>query len=375
MDFSLTEEQQLLKNSARDFLNTECPKSVVRELEASESGHSPELWRKMSELGWMGLPLPEQYGGAEFSLLDLAILFEEIGRAAMPSPMFNNVVQGALPILDWGTEAQKSSLLPKVASGEMILTFAMAEPQVNYDARFVATKATLQGDGYSLSGTKLFVSYAHISDKILTVTRTSGSPGDEKGLTVFIVDAKASGVTVTQLENIAADKISEVVLDGVSVSSSDVLGKVDEGLAVVQSMLAKAAAIRCAEMVGGAQVEIEITADYTKTRHQFDRPIGTFQAVQHKLADMFIDVNGARWVTYQAIWRLTEGLSAERELAIAKAFTDIASQRIALGAQQLHAGIGFDKDYDIHFYYRRQKAFDLRLGTTAVHLATLADQI
>lgn len=375
MDFSLSEEQQLLKNSVRDFLNTECPKDTVRELEASESGHSPELWSKMSELGWMGLPFPEQYGGADFSLLDLAILFEEIGRAAMPSPMFSNIVQGALPILDWGTEDQKNSILPNVASGKMILTFALAEPQVNYDARYVATKAIPQGDGYLLSGTKLFVSYAHVADKIITVTRTSGSSGDEKGLTVFIVDAKTTGITVTQLENIAADKISEVVLDGVSVSSNDVLGKVDDGFEVVQTIVTKAAAIRCAEMVGGAQAEIEITADYTKTRHQFDRPIGTFQAVQHKLADMFIDVNGARWVTYQAIWRLTEGLPAEKDLAIAKAFTDIASQRIALGAQQLHAGIGFDRDYDIHFYYRRQKAFDLRQGTTAVHLATLADHL
>ncbi len=375
MDFSLSEEQQLLKNSARDFLNTECPKSVVREIEASESGYSEDIWKKMSEMGWMGLPLPEEYGGVEFSLLDLAVLFEELGRAAMPSPMFNSVVQGALTILDWGTEEQKKAILPKVASGESILTFAMSEPQVNYDARFVATKATPQGDGYSLSGTKLFVSYAHVADTILTVARTSGSPGDEKGLTVFIVDAKAAGVTETQLTNIAADKLSEVVLDGVAVSSGDVLGKVDEGLEIVQSVLAKSAAIRCAEMVGGAQAEIEITADYTKTRHQFDRPIGTFQAVQHKLADMFIDVNGARWVTYQAIWRLTEGLPAEKELAIAKAFTDIASQRIALGAQQLHAGIGFDRDYDIHFYYRRQKAFDLRLGTTTVHLGTIANQI
>lgn len=375
MDFSLSEEQQLLKNSARDFLNTECPKSVVREIEASESAHSPELWNKMAELGWMGLPLPEQYGGAEFSLLDLAILFEELGRAAMPSPMFSSIVQGALPILDWGTEEQKSSILPKVASGEMILTFAMAEPQVSYDARYVATKATTQGDSYSLSGTKLFVPYAHIADRILVVTRTSGSPGDEKGLTVFIIDARAPGITETQLINIAADKLSEVVLDGVSASSSDILGKVEDGFEVVQSILTKSAAIRCAEMVGGAQAELEITAEYTKTRHQFDRPIGTFQAVQHKLADMFIDVNGARWITYQAIWRLTENLPVEKELAIAKAFTDIASQRVALGAQQLHAGIGYDRDYDIHFYYRRQKAFDLRQGTTAVHLATLAEHV
>lgn len=371
MDFALSEEQEMLRRSARDFLNAECPKSVVREIEASDLGYSPELWKKMAELGWMGLILPEEYGGAGCSLLDLAVLFEEFGRAAMPGPMFSTIVMGALPILEWGTEEQKRKLLPKVATGELFLAMAIAEPEVGYDPRFVATRALPEGGGFIITGTKLFVPYAHIADYLLVVARTGGAVGDEEGITVFIVDGKAPGINLTPLATIAADKQFEVLFDRVSVSSSDILGRLNNGLPLVRATLRKATAIQCAEMVGGAQQELEMTADYTKTRIQFERPIGTFQAVQHRLADMFIDVNGARWTTYQAVWRLSQGLPADREVAIAKAWTSNACQRVAFSAQQLHAGIGVDLDYNLHFYFRRAKAFELNLGAAPFHLAAL----
>ncbi len=371
MDFSLSEEQEMLRKSARDFLSAECPKSVVREMEASDLGYSPELWKKMAELGWMGLAVPEQYGGVGLSLLDLAVLFEEYGRVAMPGPMFCTVALGALPLLEWGTEEQKRELLPRVASGELILTMAMAEPGVGYDPRFVATRGVPQGGGFSLSGTKLFVPYAHVADYILVVARTEGEPGDDKGITVFGVGGKPDGIGFTPLTTIAADKQFEMVFDNVAASSSDILGSLNQGLTMVRAILRKAAALQCAEMVGGAQRELEITAEHTKTRIQFERPLGAFQAVQHRMADMFIDVNGARWVTYQAVWRLADGLPAEKEVAIAKAFTNAACQRVAFGAQQLHGGVGVDLDYDLHFYFRRAKAFELNLGVTPIHLETL----
>ncbi|MBM3131562.1 MAG: acyl-CoA dehydrogenase, partial [Chloroflexi bacterium] len=272
MDFNLSEEQQMLRNSARDFLTTECPKSVVRELEASESGHLPELWQKMADLGWTGLPIPEVYGGAGLSLLDLAVLFEEIGRAAMPGPLFATVVLGAMPIAECGTEEQKKTILPKVAAGKLILTLALSEPEVLSDLKWIATKAVREGDGFSLTGTKVFVPYAHIADSILVAARTSGSPGEEKGLTVFIVDAKAPGIALTPLKSIAADKVCEVVFDRARISPDSVLGKIDEGMAVIGPALTRARAIQCAEMVGGAQQELEITAEYTKKRVQFNRP-------------------------------------------------------------------------------------------------------
>ncbi len=374
MDFALSEEQEMLQKSARDFLSAECPKSLVREIEAGDLGYSPELWKRMAALGWMGLALPEEYGGAGFSLLDMAVLFEEFGRAAMPGPMFSTTV-GALAVLEFGTEEQKKALLPKVATGELIMTMAMAEPEVNEDPRFIATRAESHDGGYAITGTKLFVPYAHIADYTLVVARTEGAPGDDSGLTVFIVDAKAAGINLTPLITIAADKQFEVVFDKVSVSDSDILGSLHKGLSMVKAVLRKATAIQCAVMVGGAQQELELTAEHTKTRIQFDRPIGTFQAVQHRLADMFVDVQGARWTTYQAVWRLSEGLPADREVTIAKAFSNIACQRVAASAQQLHGGIGVDKDYDLHFYFRRAKAFELSLGSTPFHLKTLEAEL
>ena len=375
MDFALSEEQEMLKKSARDFLSVECPKKVVREIEAGDLGYSPELCQKMASLGWMGLALPEEYGGAGLSLLDMAVLFEEFGRAAMTEPMFSTVVLGALPILQWGTEEQKKAFLPKVATGELFLTMALAEPRVNEDPAFVTTRAMTKDDGFLLHGTKLFVPYAHIADYMLVVARTKGVAGDKKGITVLIVDRKAQGINITPLVTVAADKQFEVQFDKVFVSSENILGSLHNGLPLVREMLKKATAIQCAEMVGMAQQEMEMTAEHTKNRVQFDRPIGTFQAVQHRLADMFIDVNGVRWTTYQAVWRLSQGLPADREVAIAKAFANIACQRVAFSAQQLHGGLGVDKDYDLHFYFRRAKAFALTLGSTPFHLKTLEAEI
>jgi len=375
MDFALNEEQEMLRTSVRDFLTTECPKSVVRELEASELGYSPEMWKRMAELGWMGLIIPEEYGGAGYTLLELALLFEEFGRAAMPSPMFNTMVLGTLPILEGGTEEQKQELLPQIASGELILTMALAEPEMDYELSSIATRAIPEDGGFAITGTKLFVPYAHTANRVLVVTRTGESVADDQGITVFIVDGKAPGVSITPLITIAADKQFELQFDRVSASSSDILGGLDSGSPLIKAMLQKATAIQCAQMVGGAQQELEITAEYTKTRVQFERPIGTFQAVQHRLADMLIDVNGARWTTYQAVWRLSEGLPAAREVAIAKAFTSSACQRVAASAQQLHGGIGVDVDYDLHFYYRRAKALELNLGATPYHIKALESEL
>jgi len=375
MDFALSEEQEMLRTSVRDFLNAECPKSVVRELEASELGYSPELWKTMADLGWMGLILPEEYGGAGCTLVDLALLFEEFGRAAMPGPMFSTIVLGALPILESGTEEQKGKLLPKVARGELILTMALTEPEADYDLSSITTKAIPEGDGFTITGTKLFVHYAHIADYLLVVARTGETVTDDRGITVFVVDGKAPAIALTPLITIAADKQFELHFDRTPALSSDILGGLHTGSPLIKATLQKATAIQCAEMVGGAQQELEMTAEYTKTRVQFERPIGTFQAVQHRLADMFIDVNGARWITYQAVWRLSQGLPAAKEVAIAKAFTGNACQRVAFSAQQLHGAIGVDLDYDLHFYFRRAKAFELNFGATPYHLGALASEL
>ena len=274
-----------------------------------------------------------------------------------------------------GNRGTEKDILAQSSTGELLLTMALAEPSVNEDPIFIATRAMTKDDGFLIHGTKLFVPYAHIADYLLVVARTKGVAGDKKGITVFIVDRKAQGISIAPLATIAADKQFEVKFDKVFVSSNYVLGSLHNGLSLIRETLKKATAIQCAVMLGGAQQELEMTAEHTKNRVQFERPIGSFQAVQQKLADMFIDVNGARWTTYQAVWRLSEGLPADREVAIAKAFANIACERVAFGAQQLHGGVGVDKEYDLHFYFRRAKAFALTLGSTPFHLKTLEAEI
>ncbi len=374
MNFDLDEPQRMLQGTARDFLQAECDKSVVRRLEASASGHSPELWKKMAELGWLGILVPEQYGGLGLSLLEMAIVFEEIGRAALDSPLLATIM-GTLAIVAGGTEAQKRELLPKIVAGERIVTLAWAEREVSNDLRFVSVPAQPNDGAYVIRGTKLFVPYATVADDILVAARTAGKAGDEAGLTLLAASGDAPGLRCSPLATIAPDKQYRVDFDDIRLSSERVLGQPGKGFLLLQSVREQAMAIHCAEMVGNAQHELDATAKYTKERVQFDRPLGSFQAVQHHLANMFTDVQGARWTSYQAIARLSRGLPAARELAIAMAFTSDACQRVAFTAQQLHGGVGVDMAYDLQFYYRRAKAMELRFGAAPLHLQALEAHI
>ena len=368
MDFALSAEQELLKKEARHFLETECPKSMVKKLEASELGYSPEMWKKMADLGWLGLILPEAYGGVGGSLLDLAVMLEEVGRTTAPSPIFSTMVMGVLPILEAGNEQQKNHLLPRVANGEILLTMALAEPEADYQPQYLSTHATHHKDGvFSITGTKLFVQNAHTANYLLVVARTGKVNAAGDGISIFIIDSDTSGVASTPLITIAADKQFEVTLDKVPCSNNDVLGGLNKGWPIVESTLRKATALQCVEMVGVAHKALELTASYAATRIQFARPIGSFQAVQHRLADMLTDVESARWLSYQAVWRLDKGLPAAREVSIAKAWTSDACQRVVSGAHHIHGGVGFDVDYDLHYHFRWSKALELNLGSAPIH--------
>jgi len=370
MDFELAEEHQHLRQSAREFLAAECKMGVVRELEASDSGHSPALWSRMAELGWTGIWIPEAHGGAGWGLLGTAVLFEELGRAGFDCPLLATLL-GSDVVLQGGSQEQKQRLLPEVGTGRTILSLAWSEPRVANDPRYVALPATASESGYTLQGSKLFVPYALVADRIAVAARTAGRAGDEQGITLFLVDRNRAGVRISPLRTIAPDKQFRVDLEGVQVSRDDVIGAPGDGLRILTTVLDRAAAVQCAEMVGGAERELELTAAYVRERIQFGRPLGTFQAVQHRLADMFTDVQGARWTSYQALCRLDAGESAARELAIARSFASDAAQRVAFGAQQLHGGAGVDVDNDLHFYYRRAKAIELRIGGTPAGMQVL----
>ena len=375
MDLGLSEEQEMLKTSARDFLAKECPKKLVRELDESEEGYSPELWQKMAALGWMGLVLPGEYDGSDGSFLDLVILLEEMGYNILPGPFFSTVVLGGLPILDAGNEEQKQKYLPGIASGEAIFTLALTEPSASYDAASIVTRAVTHNGEYVISGTKLFVPDAHIADYFLCVARSKEGTNAEDGITIFLVDARSPGVTCTLLKTLAHDKQCEIVLDSVSVPRENILGELDRGWPIVRNILQKATVAKCAEMVGGAQAALDMAVNYAKERVQFNQPIGSFQAIQHYCADMATDVEGSRFITYEAAWMLSEGLPATLEVSMAKAWTSEAYGRVTVLGQQIHGGIGFTMDHDMHLYYRRAKTGEIMFGDGNFHREIVAREL
>ena len=229
MEFELNEEQRILQKTARDFLKKECPKELVRELDDSQDGHSPELWQKMADLGWIGLTLPEQYEGSGWSFLDLVILLEEMGYNICPGPFFSTSVLGSPPIVIGGSDEQKSELLPKIAGGQLIVTLALTEPTGRYDAAAVTVKAVPDGEDYIINGTKLFVPDAGVADYILCVTRTEEGTNPDEGISIFLLDAKSSGLTIAPLKTSARDKQYEVLLDNVKVPAANIIGTVGQG--------------------------------------------------------------------------------------------------------------------------------------------------
>ncbi|MBM3167316.1 MAG: acyl-CoA dehydrogenase [Chloroflexi bacterium] len=375
MDLGLNEQQEMLRRSARDFLQKECPKQLVRQLDASDSGYSPELWGKMAELGWLGLAFPEEYGGNGGSFLDLAVLLEEMGYNILPGPFFSTVVLGGLAILAAGSEQQKKSLLPKIATGELLLTLALTEPSAKYDAASIKTKATAQNDEYVINGTKLFVPDANVAHYILCVARTQPKKNTEDGLTVFLVDSKSPGIKCTLLKTLARDKQCEVVFDNVHVPRENIIGKLNKGWPIVADIIQKATVAKCAEMVGGAQAALEMSVKYAKERVQFNRPIGSFQAIQHYCANMVTDVDGSRFITYKAAWKVSEGLPATYDVAVAKAWTGEAYARVTLLAHQIFGAIGFTMDHDMHLYYRRAKAGEIAFGDSDFQRAIVAQEM
>ncbi len=372
MDLGLNETQQMLKNSAREFLDAECPDTLVREMEEDERGYTPELWGKLAEQGWLGLIFPESYGGGGLSFLDLSVLLEEMGRAMLPGPFFSTVVFGGMTIMDAGSEEQKQEYLPRIAEGQIIVTLALTEPSARWDAAGVQLIATPSGDGYTLNGTKLFVPNGHISDYLVVAARTGS--GDED-VTLFVVARDAAGITQTVLKTIASDRQSEVVFENVQAPASAVLGEVNAGWSTIAKVLDWGAIGKCAEMSGGGQQVLDMTVEYAKQRTQFGRPIGSFQAIQHHCANMATDVEGSRYITYQAAWRLSEGLPARREVAMAKAWVSDAYRRVCALGHQSHGAIGFTKEHNMQLYSRRAKAAELAFGDSDYHLESVASSI
>jgi alkylation response protein AidB-like acyl-CoA dehydrogenase len=376
MDFILTREQKSMQKAAREFLKAECTSDFVRAMEADDTGCTPEFWRKMTQLDWMALTVPVQHEGVGGSLIDLVLMLEEMGRACVPGPFFSTVVLGITAIVECGSDSQQQELLPKIADGQLVLSLALTEVgTTRWNPNLIAVEAAADSDDYVINGTKLFVADAHAADYIICAARTSGSRADPTGITLFLVDAKTSGIELKPLRTIGGDKQFEIGFKDVRVRNENILGQLDRGGAHLKRILQVAAVGKCAEMVGGAARVLEMSSAYAKERQQFGKPIGSFQAVQHHCANMLIDLEGSRYITYKAAWMLDNRLACDKEVAIAKAWVSEAYKKTAALGHQVQGGAAFMAEHDMSLFSRRAAAAAVTYGDAGHYREVIAGLI
>ncbi len=369
MQFELSETQQTLKNTVRKFLAAECPMAEVRRLMETDTAFDAVLWRKIAEQGWTGMLIPEQYGGFGMSVVDMAATLEEMGRALLPGPFFSTVLMAAPLIERAGTEDQKRKYLGAIARGEARITVAFLEDPPAWSPDGVQMNARSAAGGYTLDGTKLFVPDAAEADFLTVIARLDGD------LAVFIVET--GGLSIRPMSTIdLTRKAYEVSFNGVAVASEDVLATGASAAAALSEARAIATAGLAAEMTGGMQRLLEITVEYAKTRKQFGRPIGQFQAVQHQCADMLLYTESSRSAAYYAAYALQESIPEARlAVSVAKAYASEAYRETGNRAIQVHGGMGFTWENDAHLFYRRAKVSEQMFGDAAFHREQIAKMI
>lgn len=373
MDLTFDDDQRMIQATAADFLRAECPLSVARALETDPKGYWPEMWAKMAELGLMGLPFLEECGGVGQTFLGLCLAIEEMGRARLSGPFFSTVVLCGLPLAHFGTQVQRDEYLRSLVAGKRIMSYAEIEPGATWGAPPVHLAAVVDGRDYVLDGKKLFVPYSHVADDLLVVARTDSE--GERGVSLLLVGSRSPGLSYEPMETIGPEHEYEVTFQDVRVTRDRVLGEPDGGWPIVKAINAWGAAAKCVEMVGGARRVLEMAIEYARERCQFGQPIGSFQAIQHHCADMAVDLESSRLITYEAIWRLSERLEAALEISVAKAWTSDAYQRICALAHQIHGAIGFTKEHDMQLFFRHAKASELAFGDGDYHREIVAQQL
>jgi len=375
MDLSYTEMQKMLRNTARDFLKNECPWKLVQEIDESETGHSESLWRKVAELGWLGMDFPEAYGGMEGSLTDLGVIYEEMGNALLPGPHFSSAMLCGSIILAMGTEEQKQQLLPDIAKGKKILTLALTEPDYGWTPECIHLSATPKNGKFVLNGTKRYVHDAGIADQIICVARTKESNNPAEGITLFLVDKDSPGLSVRDLPGFVGEKFNNLTFDAVKIPASNILGELDGGWPALSKPLNRATVILCAYMVGASQHLLDMTIAYAQQRVQFNRPIAAFQWVQGYIIGQANHLEKARWLTNEALWKLDVN-KPDREqdeaVSLAKAVSSEAFHECGHLAHEVHAGVGIDKNYRLYLYSKKSKTLYSYLGNPHHHKKRVA---
>lgn len=369
MDFRLSEEQQLFKTSVNNFLSKNYQTDVLRKILKGEMEFPSELWEKISELGWLGVAIPEDYGGSGMGFQELVILFEEMGSACLISPVHSTVLSSLL-ILDAGNKKQKENFLPKLAGGELIFALALHEPGFYYQEAGIQVKASYDPNGYVLDGLKAPVPSGGMADYFICLANT----GDQK-TALFIVKADTSGVTLSPLKTIADDSQVEIRFDQVAVSPENVLGETNRGWAYTERIISKAALLKSAEMLGGSRKTLEMCVEYMKVREQFGQTLGNFQAVQHKCAEMLTYVDLSRDMVYKPAWMIDQGMACDLDIAMAKAWTSDAYRRVVQISFQLFGAIAYCEEHDMHLYLRHAKASEVSFGDSTFQRDVIADHL
>jgi alkylation response protein AidB-like acyl-CoA dehydrogenase len=370
MDFDLNKPQQLLQQSAREFFARECSLERVRELMAGETAFDEKLWQAMAEQGWTGLVIPEEFGGLGLGLVELVCIAEEMGRACLPSPFISTTWAAAL-IERAGSEGQRAQYLEKIASGEMKATVALLEETASWNLAAVAMRAERNGKEYRFNGSKHFVTDAAVADLIIVVAR------DDKGLVLLPIEKGASGMTITATPGIdATRKLYSIDFDNVTVAEADALAFNPRTQEALEAATDVALVALCAELVGGMQWTLDTAVEYAKTRQQFGKPIGIYQAVQHKCADMYLWLESSRSAAYYAAWAVAENDPAAKvAVSLAKAYCSDAGREVGNNGIQVHGGIGFTWEHNLHLYYKRAKGSEIMFGDANYHRERLAQQV
>ncbi len=370
MQFTLTEEQQLLQQSAAAFVRDHSSLKRIRALRDSRDsdGFSRDLWKQMADLGWLGIIFPADIGGLGLGLRDVAVILEELGKGLMPEPFISTVLLGGQAVLHGGNAAQRRAILPPLIAGDLLLALAYQEPDSRYDPTYVTTRAERGGRGWRLNGEKRFVLDAHVADRLIVSARTSGQAGDRAGITLFLLDAHAPGIAVTRQGMVDSRNAGNVKLNGVVAEAADVLGELDEGAALLERVIDRATVGLCAEMLGAMTQAFTTTIDYLKTRRQFGVPIGSFQALKHRAAKMFIEVELARSALVAAAAAADEDHAKLADIiSVAKARCADAFILVGNESIQMHGGIGMTDEHDIGFYLKRARVAEMTFGDAAFH--------
>jgi alkylation response protein AidB-like acyl-CoA dehydrogenase len=374
VNFAFSEEQEALRETVRKFMDDKSPSAEVRRLMETTEGFDPAVWRQMGqEMGLQGLHIPEAYGGQGFTFMELGIVLEEMGRVLLCAPYYSTVCLAANAILNAGTEDQKKDLLGGIAAGETIATLAYTEPVGKWDATGITMEHGGSGGAFTLSGQKMYVIDGHTADLLVVAARRPGSSGTE-GLSLFTVAGDAPGLTRTPLQTM--DQTRKLAQLDFADTPAQLLGSEGDGWAALSKTLDQAAICLANEMVGGAQKVLDMSVEYAKVRVQFGRPIGSFQAIKHKCADMLLEVESSKSAAYYAAWAAAEDNDEMPVVAcLSKAYVSDAYFHCAAENIQIHGGIGFTWEHDAHLYFKRAKSSETYLGDATYHRELLAQRI